>query len=483
VSTVKNFRLSRRTVLRGLGVSMALPALEIMEPRRAYAQNTPLRFAVVYSPNGFVMSKWKPQGTGTTWATPPLLKPLEPYRGDFSMISGLGSYPASISTAFGGSHTRACGAMLTQVPVGYRSAGVKNGISLDQIIANHIKDKTKFPSMQVGGRASSSSGNCEDQFSCAYNNNISWSGPTTPLPKQVNPLDVFNRLFSGGAPTPPMPMPGPVRPDNTALFQKSILDAVNVRADALRKRLGRTDKAKIDEYFNSVREVEQRIARAIDMGGGPISPTQCTIGAPPKSTQDGMMPFPEQLDLLSDLIALAFTCDVTRVATYMFEHSFSDVRSFSSFLPGVTGRHHSITHANTAAALAQEEKINTFYIERFAYLMKKLKDAKEGNGSVLDNSIIYFTSEFGDGHGHNMRDLPMVLAGKGGGKLKAGIHVSFPLDPGKGTGPDGLGNPNDKQLAALHLTTLQCFGINMASFGSDDKGTPIATAPITEVMA
>jgi hypothetical protein len=477
---MNGFRLSRRAVLRGLGVSVALPWLEIMEPRRALAQAaTRLRFLCVYSPNGFVMTKWKPTGTGTTWTTPPLLAPLQPFRGDFSMVSGLGSYPASLSTAFGGSHTRACGSLLTQYPVGYKSTGVMNGISLDQIIANKIKDQTKFPSMQVGGRASSSSGNCEDQFSCAYNNNITWSGPTTPLPKQVNPLDVFNRLFGDGGPKPPMP--GPVVPDKTAVLQKSILDVVTARADALRQRLGKTDKVKLDEYFTSVREVEQRISRAI-MGGGQPGPVACMVGAPPRDNRDNSMPFPMQLDLLSDLVALAFQCDVTRVATYMYEHSFSDVRSFSTFLPGVTGRHHAITHQNTAAALTQEERINTFYIERFAYLLGKLKNMKEGNGTVLDNSIVYFTSEFGDGHGHNMRDLPMVVAGKGGGKLKPGVHVTYPLDPGKGTGVDGLGNPRDTQLAALHLTTLQCFGIQQDRYGSDDLGNPVATKPLSELL-
>jgi hypothetical protein len=182
-------------------------------------------------------------------------------------------------------------------------------------------------------------------------------------------------------------------------------------------------------------------------------------------------------------VALAFQCDVTRVATYMYEHSFSDVRSFTPFLPMVTGRHHAITHQASAAALAQEEQINLFYIQRFAYLIGKLKAMREGNGTVLDNSIIYFTSEFGDGHGHNMRDLPMVVAGKGGGKLKPGVHVSYPLDPGKGTGVDGLGNPRDTQLAALHLTTLQCFGIQQDRYGSDDLGNPIATKPLSELLA
>jgi hypothetical protein len=473
---MKRLQLSRRTVLRALGVSMALPALEIMEPRRAHAQTSALRFLVCYAPNGFLMPKWKPTGTGTTWTTPPLLAKLEPFRSDFRMISGLGIYPASISTVFGGSHTRACAAMLTQQPIG--AMGVKNGISLDQILANNLKDKTKFPSLQLGGRASTGGGNCEDQFSCAYNTNLSWSGPSTFVPKQTNPLDVFNRLFSGGA---PMPMPGvPGAPDNRALYQKSILDVVHARATALDKLLGKTDRQKVSEYYNSVREVELRIAKNI---GQPVTPVgQCTIGAPPKNgAADADIPLSERLDLLSDVLALAFQCDSTRVATFMYEHAFSDQRNLN-FIPGVTRRHHALSHLNNAAALAELEKIQGFYIEKFVYLLGKLKAMKEGTGTVLDNSIIYFTSEFGDGFSHNMRDLPMVVAGKGGGKLKTGLHVDFPLDAAPGTGADGKGNPKDKQLAALHLSVLQCFGMNMPSFGVDDKGTPIATAPITEIL-
>jgi hypothetical protein len=473
------FRLSRRAVLRGLGVSMALPALEIMQPRKALAQTKPLRFLCVYVPHGFVMSKMKPGGTGATYTLPPLVSALQPYRSDITYLTGLGSYPASLSTAFGGSHTRACAAMLTQTPVGYKSTSVMNGISMDQIIANKIKDQTKFPSLQVGGRASSPSGNCEDQFSCAYNNNITWSGPTTYLPKQVNPKDVFNRLFGDGGPKPPMP--GPALPNKGAIYQKSILDLVNTRADALRKRLGKTDRSKLDEYFNSVRDVEQRIEKAINMPGTSTPAASCMVGAaPPDLTAN--MPFNMHLDLLSDLLVLAFQCDMTRVATFMYEHSFSDARSFSFI--GVTGRHHTITHLTTAAGLVQEEKISLFYLDRFAYLMGKLKAAKDGDGSsVLDNSIVYYTSEFGDAHAHNMRGVPVFLCGKGGGKLKTGIHVDYPLDPGMGTGVDGLGNPRDTQLASLHLSVMQCFGINMPSFGTDDKGAPIATKPLSEILA
>ena len=480
---MKRLHLSRRTVLRGLGVSMALPALEIMEPRKAHAQAAALRFLVCYSPNGFFMPKWKPTATGTTWTTPPLLAKLEPFRGDFSMISGLGSYPASISTVFGGSHTRACAAMLTQQPIG--AMGVKNGISLDQILANKLKDKTRFPSLQLGGRASTGGGNCEDQFSCAYNTNLSWSGPSTFLPKQTDPLDVFNRLFKDFVP----PMPGvPTAPDNRPLYQKSILDVVSVRATALNKLLGKGDQAKVSEYFTSVREVEQRIAKSIGQPGTPVG--QCTIGAPPKAgAADTDIPLSERLDLLSDVLALAFQCDATRVATFMYEHAFSDQRNLN-FIPGVTRRHHALSHlgnpasmsAGSVSALAELDKIQGFYIDKFVHLMGKLKAMKEGNGTVLDNSIIYFTSEFGDGFSHNMRDLPMVVAGKGGGKLKTGVHVDFPLDAAPGTGADGKGNPKDKQLASLHLSVLQCFGMPQATFGTDDKGTPIATAPLTEIL-
>jgi hypothetical protein len=475
------YRLSRRAVLRGLGVSMALPALEIMQPRKAMAQEKALRFMVVYSPNGFVMDKWRPTGLGTTWEVPSLLSSLAPFKGDFSMISGLGSYPAMLTTAFGGSHTRACGSMLTQYPVGYKSMGVMNGISLDQIIANAIKDKTKFPSLQVGGKASSTGGNCEDQFSCAYNNNITWAGPTTPLPKQVNPRDVFNRLFADGGAMPPPVMPG--KPDNRALFQKSILDLVRTRADSLRMKLGKTDKGKLDEYFNAVREVEMRIERSLNTGGAvEPKPAVCSMpGTPPPDVKGTEIPYKDHLDLLSDLIALAFQCDLTRVATYMYEHSFSNTRSFSFI--GVAGRHHEITHVMGAEARAQEEKINRFYVERFAYLMGKLKAMKEGDSTVLDNSLIYFTSEFGDAGIHAFRDLPVVVAGTAGGKLKRGVHLKYALDPGDSKGVDGDGNRNDTQLASLHLTTLECFGLHKDSYGSDDKGVPIATKPISELMA
>lgn len=470
--TMKRWRLSRRTCLKGLGASVALPLLEVMQPSLSRAQaSVARRFLCVYSPNGFLMNLWTPTGTGTTWTTPPLLSSLEPYRGDFSIITGLGNYPASIAQQFGGSHTRGCASLLTAAPIPDNGSEIQNDISLDQVIAGAIGQTTKFPSIQVGSRQSSQTGNCEDQYSCAFNNNISWSGPTTPLNKQTNPRDIFDRLFADGVPAP---MPGVV--DNTYLYQHSILDVVADRAEILRMRVGTTDRLKLDEYFDAVRNVEQRISLLVD---GTVPPVQCTIGEPPPSNQDEELPFGQHLDLISDLVALAFQCDVTRVATFMFEHSFSDTRSFD-FLPGVTSRHHEVTHSDAAD---QEEQINRFYVERFAYLMSKLKAMPEGDSTVLNNSLTYFTSEFGNGHAHDFRNAAMLVAGTAGGRLKPGVHVEYPLAEGEGTGADGRGNPDDTQLAALHLTTLHAFDIPQVSFGKDADGNPIATAGLSDLEA
>lgn len=478
---MKPFRISRRAALKGAGVSLALPWLEIMAPAKAQAQAAaaPLRFLCVYSPNGYLMPKWTPTGTGTTWTASPLLMPLEPFHNDINVISGLGNYTASISTRFGGSHTRACGSLLTQSPILFSTgSNVQNGISVDQVIANSIGTKTKFPSLQIGTRAGSATGDCEDGFSCAYNTNISWSGPTTPLVKQVNPRDIFTRLYGTGMTTVPPPGGMPPAVDNKTFLQKSILDVVIARTDALKVRLGKSDRGKLDEYLTSVREVERRLSNVVNMPPGTGPGTQCTIGAPPAATATNAIPFKDHLDLLSDLIVLAFQCDTTRVATYMFEHSFNDTRVMN-FLTGVTQGHHEITHSNSAA---QEEKINIFYYERFAYLLGKLKAIKEGAGTLLDNSVVYMTSEFGDAHLHDHRALAVIQAGKAGGKFKTGQHIKYALGAGPGAGVDGRGNRADTQMAHLHLTVLHAFGINEATFGHDDQG-PIANKTLPELMA
>ena len=466
---MKPFRLSRRACLKGAGVALALPALDAMRPVNAAGTEAPLRFLCFYTPNGYLQTKWKPSGTGTSYTLSPLLMELAAFKGDFNTITGLGNYTASLTSVFGGSHTRGTGSLLTQCPIGSPDVvnTVQNGISLDQIIAGQIGGQTRFPSMQVGTRASSLTGNCEDSFSCAYNNNISWSGPSTPVIKQVNPLDVFNRLFTTGSTQ---------ATGNAALYQKSILDAVIGRANTLSSKLGKTDRDKLNQYLNAVREVEQRLARTVD---GTLVTQACNPGAPPPdASQDGGLDFTRHLDLMTDMIVLAFQCDVTRVATFMCEHAFSDQRSFD-FLPGVTARHHEITHSDKAD---QEEKINRFYLQRFAYLLGKMKGIKEGDSTLLDNSIVYLTSEFGDAHTHNHRDMIMVLAGRAGRRFKTGQRIDYPLDSAPGKGVDGAGNRNDTQLAHLHLTVLHAFGIPQPTYGHDENNQPMATTTLGELL-
>ena len=479
---MRSLPLSRRACLKGLGVSMALPLLEAMAPRRASAAAAPLRFLTYYVPNGIYMEKWRPKTVGPAFEITPLLKPLEPYRAQCNVITGLANYPASIvSKEFAGSHARGTGALLTQTPLAFTAgAAVKNGISLDQVIAGRVGPATRLPSMQIGTRAGSSAGDCEDGFSCAYLHNLSWSNATSPLRKQINPKDVFDRLFTGAAPPPVPPPGGPApRPDPTALYDKSVLDLVANRAADLKKRLGRTDQQKLDQYFTVVREVETRIARQVpSMPGDPVTtppPAGCSRQAPANLAKTTMT-YQEHLDLMADLMVLAFACDQTRVITFMAEDALDGSRSFN-FL-GVSGQHHEISHhGKSPDKLAKLEKIDLFEIERFAYLLGKLQATMEGGESLLARSIVLFTSDFGDGDDHYHWDLPVLTVGSGGGKLKTGQHVSY-----RHSGADGPSNKADMPMANLFLNVLHAFGIDQATFGSDGTN-PYGTKPLAELQA
>jgi hypothetical protein len=480
---MRNFRLSRRACLAGMGATLALPLLEAMRPALASAQSAtpPLRFLTVFVPNGIRMDRFKPVGTGANWALSPILTPLAPFKSDLTVVSGLANYPASIvSQEFAGSHARAAGALLTQSPLAFTAgADIRNGISLDQVIANQVKTLTRFPSLEVGVRAGSAAGDCEDGFSCAYLHNISWSGPKTPMRKMTSPRDVFNRLFASGTTTPP-PVTDAGQPlpviDKTALYERSILDKVAGRAKALNQQLGKTDREKLDEYFTAVRAVEEQLARVGQTtpsadGGTGLPATQCVPGAPPI---DPGTDYKLHLDLMSDMIALAFQCDLTRVATFMMEDALNGTRSFR-FL-NVTGQHHELSHhGGDTTKLDALQTINTFEVERFAYLIGKLKSTLEGSSSILDNSVVLFTSDFGDGDDHYHWDLPMLVVGKGGGKFKTGQHIIYPHTSGNGPSVKG-----DKPMANLFINVLQAFGINQSTFGTDGVN-PYGTAPLAEL--
>lgn len=483
----RRFTLSRRAALRGLGATVALPWLEAMTPtRKAQAQpgaTKPLRFLVVTAPHGMHMPAFTPKTTGADYVLPPILEPLAALKADFNVVSGLANYPASITTKeFAGSHARGTGAMLTQSPLRFTAAkDIQNGISIDQVVANHVKQHTRLPSLEVGVSSGSATGNCEDGYSCAYLHNISWSGPTTFMPKETNPRALFNRLFAGGVPsTTPMPGGTPTPAPGAGagggkdlLYRKSILDLVRGEAGRLNGKVGKKDRAKLDEYLTSVGELQRRLTDFEKTGGTtPSAPVSCTPGTAPAEGPPAS--YEAHLRLLSDMMVMAFQCDVTRVGTFMQENPFNS-RSFS-FL-GVSGNHHNISHHGGAAAkTSAQQKINTFEVAQLAYLLDRMKQAQDGDGqSVLHNSIVLFTSEFGDGDDHYHWDLPVLVAGNAGGVFKTGRHINYPHK-----GASGPGNKTDMPMANLFLNVMQAFGIGNSTFGTD--GTqPYGTAPLAEL--
>jgi hypothetical protein len=472
--------LSRRTVLRGLGVSLALPALDAMAPRRAVAQaDKPLRFLTVTAPHGMHMPAWTPKEVGANYTLPPILEPLAALKSQFSVISGLANYPASITTKeFAGSHARGTGALLTQAPLRFTSAkDIQNGISIDQLIANAIKSKTPLPSLEVGVAAGSATGNCEDGYSCAYLHNISWSGPTTFMPKETSPKALFNRIFAGGVPKPgPTPVgmtpTTPAGPSKDLIYRKGILDLVRTEAATLGGKLGSRDRAKLDEYLTSVGELQRRVTELEKSGIAPKAPAaSCDPGTAPT---DNSSNYEAHLRLISDMLVMAFQCDVTRVATFMQEDPFNN-RSFA-FL-GVSGNHHNISHhGGNATKQAQLQKIDTFEVTQLAYLLDKMSKSQDADGnSLLYNSIVIFTSEFGDGDDHYHWDLPLLVAGNAGGRWKPGRHIAYAHK-----GASGPSNKTDMPMANLFVSTLQAFGINQGTFGTDGTAS-YGTKPLAEL--
>jgi hypothetical protein len=472
--------LSRRACLRGVGVGLALPFLEAMTPKRARAAGeTPLRFLVVTAPHGMHMPAFTPKETGANYTLPPILAPLADLKSHLSVVSGLANYPASITTKeFAGSHARGTGAILTQTPLRFTAAkDIQNGISIDQVIANRVKSLTRLPSLEVGVAAGSATGNCEDGYSCAYLHNVSWSGPTTFMPKEVNPRALFNRVFAG-LPSSTTSTPGVTPPPAPAankdlLARKGILDLVRGEANRLSTRLGSRDRAKLDEYLTTVGELQRRVTDLEKNGAAP-APVVASCRPPAAPAEGAPSTYEAHLKVISDMLVMAFACDVTRVATFMQEDPFNS-RSFS-FL-GVSGNHHNISHhGGSAEKHAAIQKINVFEVAQFAYLLDKMTKVQDADGqSLLHNSIVIFTSEFGDGDNHYHWDLPVIVAGAAGGRWKPGRHIAYPHK-----GASGPGNKTDMPMANLFISALQAFNIEAATFGSDGEA-PYGTKPLTEL--
>ncbi|APW60309.1 DUF1552 domain-containing protein [Paludisphaera borealis] len=413
-------RISRRAILRGVGATIALPWMEAMAPAAGLggpsgaAPVAPKRMAFFYVPNGVHMQDWKPKDEGAGYNLPWILEPLASVKDDLLVLSGLEQHNGQALGDGPGDHARSLSSFLTGAhPYKTDGANIKVGISVDQMAAVHIGGRTRLPSLELGIERGGQSGNCDSGYSCAYSSNISWRSATTPMAKEVNPRFVFDRLFSGRGKTGTA-----AERQKRELYERSILDYVLEDAQSLRGRIGLNDRRKMDEYLTSVREIEQRIAKAetpVQLDGGVARPS----GVPKD--------YAEHVRLMFELIALAFQTDTTRICTFMFANEGSS-RPYP-FLDVPEGHHDLSHHGGDAKKHAKIRKINRFHIEEFGRLLTRLKSIREGDQSVLDNSMIVYGSGIGDGDRHNHDDLPVLFAGKGGGSIKTGRHVVYKPEP------------------------------------------------------
>lgn len=436
----KKWQIPRRTFLKGLGTAVALPVLDAMLPVRALsavqgAGAFPKRMAFLYVPNGVNMSDWTPAATGSQFELPYILEPLKAFQKDFSVLSGLTCDKARPNGDGAGDHARAQASFLTGAQARKTDgAGIRVGISADQVAAQKVGRETRFASLELGCERGLNSGGCDSGYSCAYSANMSWKNESTPMAKEINPRQVFERLFGNEAKGEEAE--SRIRRER---HQKSILDFVLEDARQLKSGLGVTDQRKVEEYLSAVRELEQRLERterAAALLPGSAKPTGI-----PKDYQ-------EHIRLMADMLVLAFQSDTTRIATFMIANDGNN-RAYPAF--GVTEGHHEISHHGGSKAKKEKiAKINHFHVSQLAYLLERLKSIKEGNGTLLDNCLIAYGSGISDGDRHNHDDLPILLAGHGGGTLKPGRHVRY---------------PNNTPLNNLWLSMVDRMGVRTERIG------------------
>jgi hypothetical protein len=427
---------SRRTFLRGIAATLALPALEsfgqLAPAAKAGAAGAPKRLAFVYAPNGVNVAKWFPTGSGRNYQLGESLAPLAHLRDEFQIIGGLDQQMANPNGDGGGDHARANATFLTGCqPRKTAGADIHLGVSVDQIAANAIGSQTRLPSLELSTDEARRSGGCDSGYSCAYQFNLSWRSESTPAPPERDPRLVFEQLFGAG---------DTAGDGRRRAYQQSVLDFVMEDAARLQRRASGSDKAKLDEYFTSVREVEQRIARA----------EKFRAAAPEIDSPTGVPEtYSQHIRTMYDLLALSFQTDTTRIATFLLAHDGS-VRSFPEI--GVREAHHTISHhKGNEANLEQIAKIDRFYHEQLAYFLEKLAASREADGSrLIDNCMIVYAAGIRDGNRHDHADLPVILAGGGGGALQRGRH----FQAAKGT-----------PMTNLYLSLLDQMGCGVERVG------------------
>lgn len=412
---MSKLELNRRTVIKGVGTAMALPFLEIMETSQAEAagsgKTAPNRMAFVFFPNGSIPENWKPKEDGEKLVLSRSLKTLERHKSDINVFAGLTQHHARANGDGAGDHARNASAFLTGAqPKKTNGADIRVGQSVDQAAAAMIGEKTRLPSLELGITRGRNAGNCDSGYSCAYSSNISWKTPNQPMAKEINPKFVFERLFGNNT-------AAEAERKKRDLYRKSILDLVAGDAQQLKKKLGETDRRKLDEYFTSVREIEQRIDRA----------SSERPELPEYKKPDGIpSEYKAHVRLMYDLMALAFQTDTTRISTFMLANA-GDNKAYREV--DVKEGWHSLSHHRDDGRKKEDlTKIDEYLVEQFAYFLDKLKSVKEGDRTLLDNSMILYGSAIGDGNRHSHHDLPIVVAGSGGGFMKTGRNLVFPKD-------------------------------------------------------
>jgi hypothetical protein len=405
-------RISRRTVLHGLGASVALPLLEAMLPavvRGAVTTKLPRRMAFLYVPNGVHMQDWKPAAEGADYEMPWILEPLKPFKNDMLVLTGLTQDKARPNGDGPGDHARSLASFLTGCQAKKtHGADIRVGISVDQLAAEKVGAQTKFASLELGCDRGQQAGNCDSGYSCAYSSNISWRGESTPVAKEINPRLVFERLFGSA---------GGTGAAKKTKYDRSVLDYVLEDARQLKNRLGDRDQRKLDEYLTSVREIEQRIAKleTESVRQDPSLNFTKPTGVPTD--------YAEHIRAMEDLMVLAFQGDITRISTMVIANEGSN-RSYP-FIDVPEGHHDLSHHGRYPKKQAKIREINRFHITNFAYFIEKLKSIPEGDGTLLDNCMIVYGSGISDGNRHNHNDLPVLLVGKGGGTYKTGQHLKY----------------------------------------------------------
>jgi uncharacterized protein DUF1552 len=429
--------LPRRTFLRGVGTVIALPFLDAMVPALASTRcpcKTPRRMAFVYVPNGIEMEHWNPDYEGKLGELPRILKPLELFKDDITLLGNLTHNNGRALLDGPGDHGRCCGSYLTGMHPVKSATNIKAGISCDQIVANHIGNQTRFASLEIGIEDARQAGDCDSGYSCAYTNNLAWRSETQPLPPILDPRALFERLFGNGSAL------SPEVHARQSKYRRSILDFVTQDTQKLQGNLGPTDRRKLDEYLSSIREIERQIEKA-ESDNAQIDPgMEKPYGIPAD--------FAEHFKLMTDMITVAFQADLSRVLTFLMTREGTS-RPYREI--GISDGHHPLTHHRYDPALMEKvSQINCYHMQQFAAWIGKLKSIPEGDSNLLDNSMIVYGAGLSDGNRHTHDDLPTLIAGRGGNWIKPGRRIVY---------------RKETPMSNLFLSMMDGMGVHADYFG------------------